>query len=112
MTIRRKLFVCRTADIPQGTSVSFRYGVSNGIAYNDDGVIKAYVNRCTHMGGSVSLVPEHGVFRCVRHHAEFDPKTGQRLSGQAPEGTSLTPVPLVFENDQIFAVLELKEDFE
>lgn len=121
--IRKRLPAFRSADLPPGKAVSFRYGISNGIAYNNAGEIKAYVNACTHMGGTVELRttgPRDGqddgcdgcVFRCVRHHAEFDPKTGNRLAGQAPEGSALTLIPLETEGDQIYAILELKEDFE
>jgi len=120
--IRKKLPAFRLSDLAEGKTVSFRYGVDNGIAYNDGGAIKAYVNRCTHMGGIVQLVKaqassssvkcEGCVFRCVRHFAEFDPQTGERLAGEAPEGSSLTPIVLEIEGDQAYAMLELKEDFE
>jgi nitrite reductase/ring-hydroxylating ferredoxin subunit len=120
--IRKKLPAFRLADLPEGKTVSFRYGISNGIAYNDGGVIKAYVNACTHMGGTVVLTPtgpqrsgsgcEGCVFRCVRHHAEFDPKTGARTAGQAPEGSALTPIVLETEGDQVYAILEFKDEFE
>ena len=120
--IRKKLPAFRLSDLAEGKTVSFRYGVDNGIAYNDGGAIKAYVNRCTHMGGIVQLVKaqassssvkcEGCVFRCVRHFAEFDPKTGARLAGEAPEGSFLTPIALEIEGDQAYAMLELKEDFE
>jgi nitrite reductase/ring-hydroxylating ferredoxin subunit len=52
------------------------------------------------------------VFRCVRHHAEFDPKTGSRLAGEAPEGSALKPIVLETEGDQVYAILELREEFE
>lgn len=119
--IRRTVPVCRTTDLPPGKALSFRYGISNGIAYNDNGTIKAYVNRCTHMGGTVELVKgsraaDNGcngcIFRCVRHHAEFDPTTGMRTAGEAPEGSGLTPITLTIEGDQVTALLEMKEEFE
>lgn len=96
-------------EIPVGKTKSFRFGVMNGIAFNDQGVIKAYVNACTHMGGTVQL--SGSVLRCCRHFAEFSPSTGERLSGQAPEGTRLTPIDVVVENDEIFATLVLKDEF-
>lgn len=121
--IRKKLPAFRVTDLPVGKSVSFRYGISNGIAYNDNGVIKAYVNACTHMGGTVQLAgagrgaPGAGgcdgcVFRCVRHYAEFDPGTGNRLAGEAPEGSALKPIVLETEGDQVYAILELRDEFE
>jgi len=116
--IQRKLPVCRVSDLPPGKAVSFRYGVSNGIAYNDGRTIKAYLNRCTHMGGSVQLVRTQGsgcdgcVFKCSWHQAEFDPATGARLSGEAPEGTALKAIPLKIENSEIWAMLEIEDEFE
>jgi nitrite reductase/ring-hydroxylating ferredoxin subunit len=114
--IRKKLPAFRMSELPVGKSVSFRYGYSNGIAYNDAGTFKAYLNACTHMGGTVLLEDAKGcegcVFRCVQHFAEFDPKTGERTAGEAPEGSALTPIMLEFDGDQAFAILELKEDFE
>lgn len=117
--IRRKLPAFRVSELPPGKSASFRYGISNGIAYNDGGTIKAYLNACTHMGGTVVLKTLPGrsgcdgcVFQCVRHFAEFNPKTGERIAGEAPEGSALTSIVLEFEGDQAFAILELKDDFE
>jgi nitrite reductase/ring-hydroxylating ferredoxin subunit len=106
----KKLPVARVGEIaPEKTKV-FRFGVQNGIAYNDDGVIKAYVNACPHMGGPTELQPS-GVLRCRWHEAEFDPQTGERVCGQAPEGTRLKPIELVIEGEQIFAMLELTDPF-
>lgn len=114
--IRKRLPAFRISDLPPGKSLSFRYGNSDGIAYNNGGTIKAYLNRCTHMGGTVRLEDGDGcrncVFRCTRHHAEFNPKTGERTAGQAPEGSFLAPIVLETEGDQVYAILELKEDFE
>lgn len=103
-----KLPVAKVGEIGVGATKSFRYGFQNGIAYNDGGEIKAYVNFCTHAGGSVRL--KGNVFECGTHFAEFDPKTGERLSGQAPEGTRLKPIELVTEGEQIFAMLFIKDE--
>jgi nitrite reductase/ring-hydroxylating ferredoxin subunit len=116
--ITKRLPVFRLADLAEGKTISFRYGVHNGIAYNDGGVINAYVNACTHMGGTVvpvacSTVGSAGcTLRCVRHFAEFDPRTGARTSGEAPEGSALKPITLEIEGDQVYAMLELTEEFD
>ena len=107
--IRRTLTVCRVQDLKPGHATSFQFGGSNGIAYNDAGTIKAYVNRCTHMGGTVDL--KGPILRCRQHFAEFDPRTGMRVSGQAPEGTGLTPIKLEVEGDQVLAILEIEDEF-
>jgi nitrite reductase/ring-hydroxylating ferredoxin subunit len=106
----RKILVANTGEIPIGRTKSFRFGVANGIAFNDGGIIKAYVNRCTHMGGPVELDPKSGAFRCRWHESAFDPKTGDAIEGEAPQGTQLKPIELVTEGDQIFGVLELPKE--
>ena len=109
MPIRRQLPVCKVGEIPEGRTHSFRFGHASGIAYNDCGTIKAYVNRCTHMGGLVELCGEK-TFRCRWHKAEFDACTGRVLCGEAPAGSLLAPIELLIEDDHVYAVLELPDD--
>jgi nitrite reductase/ring-hydroxylating ferredoxin subunit len=111
MAIKRKLPVAKVGEIAESRSKTFRFGLQDGIAYNDGGTIKAYVNFCTHAGGPLELVSATR-FRCRWHEAEFDPKTGNRLCGEAPEGTRLKPIELVTEGDQIWAWWEVKDEFE
>lgn len=106
--MKKRIPVAKLGEIPEGRTRAFRYGFQNGIAYNDAGTIKAFVNACTHMGGTTELA--NGVLRCCRHAAEFHPATGERLCGQAPEGSRLTPIELIIEGDQVYAVLELAPD--
>jgi len=108
MDIVKKIPVAKVDEIPAGRTKHFRFGVWQGIAYNDNGALKAYVNSCTHMGGATEL--SDGVLRCCRHAAEFHPATGERLSGQAPEGTRLAPIELVTEGDAVFAILNVPSD--
>ncbi|MBP6945114.1 Rieske (2Fe-2S) protein [Patescibacteria group bacterium] len=112
MAITRKLPVARVGEILPGHTKTFQFGLAQGIAYNDGGTIKAFVNKCTHMGGPVELKQAGGVprFRCRWHEAEFDPATGKVLHGQAPAGSMLTPISLTIEGDQLFATLELPPD--
>ena len=110
MSITRKIPVAHVGEIPEGQTKSFRFGLVNGIAFNHKGTIKAYVNRCTHMGGPVELHASKGVFRCRWHQAEFDPRSGAAIEGEAPKGTRLEPIELVIEGEQIFGVLNLPED--
>ncbi|MFZ2803752.1 MAG: Rieske (2Fe-2S) protein [Patescibacteria group bacterium] len=104
----KRIPVAKVGEVAVGRTKTFRFGFQNGIAYNDAGVLKAYVNACTHMGGTTELAGS--VLRCCRHAAEFHPATGERLSGQAPEGSRLTPIELVVEGDTVFALLELAPD--
>jgi nitrite reductase/ring-hydroxylating ferredoxin subunit len=112
MGLKRRVPVAQIGEIPPGRTKTFRYGTANGIAFNKEGTVVAYVNRCTHMGGPVELKEKQGtpVFRCRWHEAEFNPTTGQAIEGEAPQGTKLTPIELTIEGDTIFAVLELADD--
>jgi nitrite reductase/ring-hydroxylating ferredoxin subunit len=108
--IRRNILICRSDELAAGQSKTFPFGGSLGIAYNHDGRIVAYVNRCTHMGGQVSqCAPER--FRCHQHQAEFDARTGERISGQAPPGSFLRPIDVVVEDGSVYALLEIVDDF-
>ncbi len=105
MGIQRDVFVCTISDLPVGGTCHFQYGPSKGIAYNDGGTIKAFVNRCTHMGGPVELTRDGKFLRCRWHGADFHPCTGEAIEGQAPEGTFLKQIGLAEKDGEIFAVL-------
>lgn len=108
MPIVRKVFVAHEGGVQEGRTVSFRYGPSQGIALMRGGILKAYVNRCTHMGGPVELKGDK--MTCRWHQADFHPDTGEAIQGQAPQGTRLTPIELVHEEGDIFAMLILPDD--
>lgn len=110
MPIRRKIAVCRIGEIEPGSTKSFQYGAAKGILYNDGGALKAYVNRCTHMGGPVGLTKDGKLLRCKWHGADFHPCTGEAIEGRAPKGTFLQPIELEEESGQVVAVLELPDD--
>lgn len=109
MMTQRRIPVGSLESIPVGRVKHFSYGIRKGIVYNDQGTLRAYINFCTHMGGLTDLAA-NGRLRCCRHFAEFDPRTGERVLGQAPEGTRLTPIELVVEDGQAYAILEIKTD--
>ncbi len=110
MPIVRRVLVAKSGEIQAGSTKVFSYGpATKGIAYNREGVLRAYVNRCTHMGGPVAL-HEGRVLRCGWHGADFDPCTGAAVDGQAPEGTFLRSIELIEENGEVFAMLELPDD--
>ena len=110
MPITRRIPVAAIGVIQPGSTHIFSFGpATKGIAYNRDGVIKAYVNRCTHMGGPVEL-HSGGTFRCRWHGADFDPCNGAAIAGEAPAGTFLKPVDIIEDNGILYAVLELPDD--
>ncbi len=110
MSLIRRVSIAKVGEIPIGRTKLFHYGAIHCIAFNDQGTVKAYVNRCTHMGGPLELVKPKGVLRCRWHLAEFDPRTGGALEGEAPKGTALKPIELEVEDKEIFAVIKLPED--
>ena len=77
---------------------------------NQGGVIKAFVNSCTHMGGPVQLDEKKQVFRCKWHEAEFDASSGEAIEGAAPKGTRLASISIVEEAGMLYGVLELPDD--
>ncbi|MEI7512238.1 MAG: Rieske (2Fe-2S) protein [Candidatus Uhrbacteria bacterium] len=104
----RKVRVAKVEEIGE-SAISFHFGHVKGIAFKRNGVCKAFVNRCTHMGGPVAFCKQ-GTLRCAWHGADFDPVTGAAIRGQAPAGTFLKAVELVEESGIIFALLELPDD--
>jgi nitrite reductase/ring-hydroxylating ferredoxin subunit len=70
----RKVQVGKKQEIGE-RAVSFHFGPIKGIAFKRGEALKAYVNRCTHMGGPVDFCHE-GTLRCGWHGADFDPDTG------------------------------------
>ncbi|MCR4278944.1 MAG: Rieske 2Fe-2S domain-containing protein [bacterium] len=109
--MKKRVLIANDGEIPAGRVKSFHYGHWKGIAYNDDGEIKAYRNVCTHAGAPVRLC-QKGTLQCELHEAEFDPKTGDRLCGEAPEGSRLTPIEIIHENEMIYAVFEILDEFD
>lgn len=105
----RKIFIMNASDLTIGNVKHFNLGPQKGIVFNDEGVLKAYINACTHMGGPTVL--EGAVLRCKWHQAEFDPTSGNRLCGQAPEGTCLPKIELIQEDEKIFALWSIHDPF-
>lgn len=112
MGLMRRIVVAKEGELGEGRTKAFRYGVSQGIAVMTGGALRAYVNRCTHMGGPVELANKDGspLLRCRWHRAEFRADTGEAIHGEAPAGTRLTPIELVREGDEWIAQLVLPTD--
>jgi nitrite reductase/ring-hydroxylating ferredoxin subunit len=105
----RKIEIGKKDDLRENQPVHFHFGPIKGIAIMRSGECKAYVNRCTHMGGPVDLCLE-GTLRCRWHGAEFDPDDGSAIVGEAPEGSFLKRLDVEEENGILFAVFELSDD--
>ncbi|MBP7133630.1 Rieske 2Fe-2S domain-containing protein [Patescibacteria group bacterium] len=113
MSVERLFLVASVGEIAEGRTKTFDFGINKGIVYNDRGVLKAYINRCTHMGGPVSLTTKKdgaSVLRCSWHEAEFAPTTGEAIEGEAPKGTRLAPIELIEKEGKLYARLVLPPD--
>lgn len=110
--MERKILVATEGEVAVGRTKSFRFGPHNAIVFNDQGVLKAYMNRCTHMGGPVELKDKKGelVLRCRWHEAEFSPCTGAAIEGEAPQGTRLAPIDLVIEGNAYYCFFRAADD--
>ncbi len=64
--------------VPGTGAYVFRYG----------GQMRAFLNRCPHMGGPIEL--KEGQCVCRWHDAVFDPVTGVRLDGSSAPLQTLT----------------------
>lgn len=74
------------------------------LVLKDEHGLRGFVNVCPHMGGPTAPIEKDGVgiLKCQWHGAEFDIKSGLRLSGPPPEGSSLRVLPLTVENGVIY----------
>lgn len=105
----RKVKVVQASELRENAPVSFHFGPIKGIAFRRGGTCKAYVNRCTHMGGPVDFC-RTGTLKCSWHGAEFDPDSGSAIEGQAPPGSFLKRIELVEEDGILYALMELPDD--
>ena len=100
-----ELVICRAETLAEGgTGVRFPIAVAtNGFAVRHRGMVRAYVNRCPHMGTELDWQPgeffeESGLYLvCSTHGALFDPLTGKCVAGPC-RGASLEPLQ-VRENE-------------
>ena len=75
--------------IPKGSALVFKFGVSPAllIHHADDSWI-AMSAVCTHMGCTVAYNPSKERIVCECHGGEYDPKTGDNISGPPPRPLS------------------------
>ena len=74
------------------------------------GAVRAFINRCTHMGGPVELTPKKDQLCCRWHHGTFDPDTGERTGGQPPEQSKLDRVEVSEDTDGVWLAWSIPPD--
>jgi nitrite reductase/ring-hydroxylating ferredoxin subunit len=94
---------CALDDLPPGHTRTFRLDCGNrsvaGFVVNHGGQVRAWVNRCPHVGTPLDLWPnefytEDGqALICATHGARYEPLDGRCTAGPCA-GDALTPLPL------------------
>ena len=64
--------VAAASEVAVGSAVRFSTPAYDGYVVNDNGVIRALVAVCTHMGCSLHFRPDWSDLRCACHPASFD----------------------------------------
>jgi Rieske Fe-S protein len=90
--------IAKVSDVPAGSSKSFQYKDEDYILVNVEGSLRAYANKCTHLGCSFAF--KDGLFRCPCHGSQFDPLTGAVVKGPAKK--PLKSVKIEIEEGKIF----------
>lgn len=96
--------ICASADLAEGSlGVRFAWapagGEGKGFAIRFDGEVRAYVNRCPHLGVELDWQPgeffdEAKLYLvCSTHGAVFEPDSGRCVGGPC-RGASLESIPI------------------
>lgn len=106
-----RTFVCTSDELPEGKGrwVKLLPG-TEAYVFRLRGGVTGFMNRCTHMGGSIELNANKDQLCCRMHQATFDPQSGKRTSGQAPEGSALTAVQVEEKDGEVWATWSMPTD--
>lgn len=94
-------FVCKKSDIPVGGTRSFVISGSSipyVLIHLEDGQMRAYEQKCTHLSCAVFYKPDSGRIECPCHNGWFDALTGEVLAGPPPRPLPRLDVVLKGEN--------------
>ena len=68
--------------LPSGSALMFKFGSQPAmLIHHKDNTWVALGAVCTHLGCTVQYVPARNVIHCNCHGGEYDPSTGQNISG-------------------------------
>ena len=103
-------FLCRTTDLDRtgarGVTLGARPNVRDIVVVRDGSTIRAYENRCPHLGTTLETVPdrfldaEKSHLVCTVHGARFRVADGVCVWGPC-YGDALRPVAVVLEGDVV-----------
>ena len=71
--------------LPAGSALMFKFGSQPAmLLHHRDNTWTALGAVCSHLGCTVQYVPARDVIHCNCHGGEYDPRTGQNISGPPP----------------------------
>jgi len=71
--------------LPAGSALMFKFGSQPAmLIHHRDDTWVALGAVCSHLGCTVQYVPARNVIHCNCHGGEYDPRTGQNISGPPP----------------------------
>lgn len=105
-------YLCKKSDVSAGDVIEFNFGETKKtlfrmFLYNDNGVVRAYMNMCPHFSVPLNVEPRafftsnKSHFMCSIHYAKFNLNDGHCIDGPC-EGLGLEKVPLFIKNDDIY----------
>lgn len=100
-------YLAAEADVPEERALSVARPEGSILLYRWNGQIKAFRNRCPHVGTPLDLIPgrvfteDRSHLICATHGALFDPATGLCIKGPC-RGQPLRPVAIRLSEGQIW----------
>lgn len=112
MAALRDQRLCASAALADGGAglrfqVQIQQQVLPAFAIRHRGRVRAYLNRCAHLGVELDWMPGHFFdlggrsLVCALHGAHYDPHSGACTAGPC-HGRTLTPVPVVESQGEVF----------
>lgn len=99
--------VAATKDLWDGEMMSCQAGAHRVLLVRHEGAIRAYEDRCCHLGVPLSKGElEGGVLTCVAHHWQYDVRTG---CGINPSGAALREFAVQVSNGEIMIDPETRQ---
>lgn len=98
-----KILLGKMSEVPPGRGKTFVVQGKVVIVANVKGELKAYENKCPHMGGSVRYDGEKKLV-CSWHGAQFQAATGENIVGA--DGQRLKTLNVIAEGDDLYWMRE------
>lgn len=111
-----RIVIASSAQVVEGKGLRFRTSHCGkrveAFAVRYQGVVRAWVNSCTHRAVELDLGkgdffhPNGQLLLCRAHGALFDPVTGACAGGICARSTKLTSIPMEEEGGVVYAIVE------